>query len=86
MPSPHPSPPALTQRSPIAFPPAVSLLRRGDQEMEAEIDGARHKIRAAEAERDVLLSQISRLKAMLQRSQGEFAAIVSAVNDISHER
>jgi hypothetical protein len=54
--------------------------------MEAEIDGARHKIRAAEAERDVLLSQISRLKAMLQRSQGEFAAIVSAVNDISHER
>ncbi len=56
------------------------------QEMEGEIDAARHKIRAAEAERDVLLSQISRLKSMLQRSQGEFAAIVSAVNDISHER
>jgi hypothetical protein len=54
--------------------------------MEAEIDGARHKIRSAEAERDVLLSQIARLKAMLQRSQGEFAAIVTACNDISHER
>jgi hypothetical protein len=33
--------------------------------------------------RDVLLSQISRLKAMLQRSQGEFASIVSAVNDMT---
>ena len=33
--------------------------------------------------RDVLLSQIGRLKAMVQRSQGEFASIVSAVNDMT---